>query len=150
MHPSTIPIGVAVHTSTARPRLTSTVVPDEQRMAFLPKHFGNDMLVGEHLIFESMRLICPSYTGGYWDFIEVSNGAFYMRLRTDGLLRISLPSCNGYYGEMSADAASITATLFAINRMVWNGCEELGDAYYILRAYAAEHPERSEILGAID
>ena len=131
-------------------RLTTAVVPDSQRLNFLPRHFGGDMIVGEAAVYGSMKMICPSYHGGFWDFVEVSNGAFYMRLQTDGTLAMDLSSGNGYSGQMSADAAGITATLFALNQMVWDGSEKLADAFYLLREFAAQHPEFREIFGAID
>ena len=128
----------------------ATVVPDAQRMRFLPKHFGIDMMVGEATVFDSMRRICPSYHGGLWDFVEVSNGAFYMRLQSSELQDIDMSAENGYTGQMSADAAGITATLFALNQLIWGGRERFTDAFYLLREFAAQHPEFREIFGAID
>lgn len=128
----------------------ATVVPDAQRLRFLPKHFGIDMMVGEATVFDSMRRICPSYHGGLWDFVEVSNGAFYMRLQSNELQDIDMSGENGYTGQMSADAAGITATLFALNQLIWSGRERFTNAFYLLREFAAQHPEFREIFGAID
>ncbi|MNG28751.1 Antirestriction protein KlcA [compost metagenome] len=51
---------------------------------------------------------------------------------------------------MSADAAGITASLFAICDLAQGGDEKLIDAYYALRDFAAEHAEANEIYSAID
>ena len=149
-------VAASADSSTAAPGVpasgkpVATVVPDAQRLRFLPKHFGIDMMVGEATVFDSMRRICPSYHGGLWDFVEVSNGAFYLRLQSDEAQHIDLSGENGYVGQMSADAAGITATLFALNQLTWAGRERFTDAFYLLREFAAQHPEFREIFGAID
>ena len=130
--------------------IAATVVPDSRRMQFLPKHFGAEMMVAEATVYDFMRALCRSYSGGYWNFIEISNGGFYMQLHGEGLLPISVSMGNDYSGEMSHDAASITVTLFALNRLVHRGLDRFDDAYYLLLDFAAHHPERTEIFNAID
>lgn len=125
-------------------------VADDQRMHFLPRVFGHQyMLRGEAAVFNWLAEICPDYHGGLWDFIDLSNGGFYLRLITDTPMDIVVDS-NGYSGTLSPDAAGIVATLFALNDLLWRGADHLHDAFYLLRDLAAEHPEARLILQAID
>jgi hypothetical protein len=145
--------------------VAARLVADGSRLGFLPKHFGSRRyLKGEIAVYNWMGALCPSYRGGYWEFLELSNGSFYMR-PTDclppacppGAASATLPhrllvrvESNGFEGDVSADAAGIIATLFALNYLVCGGAEELTDKYYALREFASLHPESTSILGAID
>lgn len=70
---------------------------------------------------------------------------------------------SGYIeSEVSADAAGIVATLYAINYLLdtehekrlrpdqEKAIEDLHDRYYKLRVFASEHPEATEIFALID
>lgn len=130
--------------------ILATVVPENQRMAFLPKHFGKDMLHAESAVYEAMMRLCRTYEGGYWNFIELSNGGCYLRLDTPGPLGVRVDG-NGFSGEMSVDAASILATLFALNALSWERNDAaFTDQYYLLFDYALQHDEKRKILRAID
>lgn len=61
-------------------------------------------------------------------------------------------------GNVSGDAAGIIATMYALNTLIYH-CHEKGMSalqgtltrhYYQLRDFACEHPEGSQIFGAID
>lgn len=119
-------------------------------MGFLPRHFGPRFLTGEAAVYVAMQRLCPDYDGGFWDFLDLTNGGFYMRLRVDDDLRIAVPDGNGFDGVLSADAAGIVATLFALNHLAWQGAPAMVQAYDRLRAYAEQHPECGSILAAID
>lgn len=136
----------------AHAAIVATIVPDPQRLAFLPKHFGaKHVLRAEATVYGFMqRLTANAYSGGYWHFIELSNGGFYLRLNTSRPTFRVKAEGNFFDGEMSADAASITACLYAINLLLWQGLEHLEDRYYRLREYASEHVESALILAAID
>lgn len=129
--------------------ITCSVVPGDERLKFLPRVFGRRYIQGETAVFTWMRRLCRNYNGGFWDFVDLSNGGFYLRLVRDEPLAISV-STNDYAGAMSADAASIVVSLFAINELLFDGAHELDDAYYALRDYALQHAECREILKAID
>ena len=131
--------------------ITRTKVSGDERLAFLPKHLGTQNLwVGQNLFPAYLDKLSVDYKGGYWEFYELSNGGWYMapsgeqryQMRWDG---------NHYEGEMSADAAGITASLYALCELA-NTTEEdsLIQAYHWLREYAAQHPEWEEIYQAID
>lgn len=145
--------------------LAANLVPDSARLSFLPRHFGpRRYLKGENAVYNWMGALCPDYRGGYWEFLELSNGSFYMRpvdcpprACPPGTTSASLPhrmlvrvESNSFEGDVSADAAGIIATLFALNHLVCGGAEELTDKYYALREFALRHPENTSILGAID
>jgi len=131
--------------------IQAIVVPDDARLDFLPRVFGfRHIAVGEAAVYNWMQALCPSYDGGFWDFIDLSNGGFYLRWHTDAPhVAISVDG-NGYIGSMSPDAASIVATMFAINELLFAGAEHLDDAYYKLRDFALSHPESSSMLQALD
>lgn len=145
--------------------VVASLVADSARLGFLPKHFGSRRyLKGENAVYNWMGALCPGYRGGYWEFLELSNGSFYMRPTgcppqacPPGAPSATLPhrmlvrvESNGFEGDVSADAAGIIATLFALNYLACGGAEELADKYYALREFALDHPESASILGAID
>lgn len=130
--------------------ITCTIVPEEQRSTFLPRVFGKcHMLQGESMVYDWMSSLCPKYRGGFWDFVDLSNGGFYMRLASERSFAVHVDG-NGFTGVMSADAASITASLFAINHLLFQGASHLDDAFYALRDYARCHAEGASIIQAID
>jgi len=132
--------------------ITASVVPSAERLAFLPKKFPDGAL---YLLFEAnaytkMRAMTGDYGGGFWDFYDLSNGGLYIAPRDTRSYRIEIPS-NGYEGTVSADAAGIIASLFALNALTWQyPSDHMHDLYYWLRDYAATHPEGAAIYGAID
>ena len=131
--------------------ITATVVEGGERNHFMPDHFGNAFMNVENGVYTTLDKICDDYSGGYWQFIELSNGGGYMRLDTEQ--EQMHVSCENYFeGDLSPDAASIVACLYAINKAVWARPEDknLNDHYYQLRDFALEHEECDKILGAID
>jgi hypothetical protein len=125
-------------------------VADDERLQTLPRHFGRDMLTVEGAIFTFMRELSPHYTGGYWTFFELSNGGFYMAVQTDARFLIGVDG-NGFEGEMTADAAGITACLFALSHLSLNATNEsMARHFHLLRDFALAHPEARAIFAAID
>ena len=125
-------------------------VADNERMQMLPRHFGRDMLTVEYAIFAFMRKLSSRYTGGYWSYRELSNQGFYMAPQSESRFPISVDG-NGFEGEMSADAAGITACLFALSHLSFQvRNEQIAEHYHLLRDFALEHEEASVILAAID
>ncbi|MGH8221232.1 MAG: antirestriction protein [Steroidobacteraceae bacterium] len=125
-------------------------VPEAERPEVLPRHFGRHMLTVEQAIYTFMRELSPEYTGGYWRFLELTNGGFYMapegserfELRVDG---------NGFDGQLSADAAGITACLFAFSHLSFQvQNDSIAQHYHLLRQFALDHPEAGRIFAAID
>ena len=119
-------------------------------MGFLLQFFRpHNIIRGEHLTFDWMRALCSEYGGGMWHFYTLSNGGYYMAPDLEGRLPIVWHG-NGYSGEMSADAAGVVATLYALCQLAGESQEErLADLYHLLREHASDHQEAREILAAI-
>lgn len=126
-------------------------VDADQRMDFLPEFFGNNlMLVGENYIYNTMEKLSKDYNGGFWKFYKLSNGGFYMAPHMSKKLTVSVHG-NYYEGDVSADAAGIIATLFALSALCHQfPSDRYIDLYHHLRDYISCHPEGSEIYKAID
>ena len=94
------------------------------------------------------------YSGSYWHFYTLTNGGFYLAPTSDKLMHISVEG-NRFDGEMSADAAGIVATLFALGQLAGevqgtDSGDVLIDRYYFLRDFALDHAEARLIFKAID
>ena len=119
-------------------------------MGFLPAFFGQAMMIGEGLVYCWMRNLSEDYQGGYWDYFKLSNGGFYMAPRTSKKFRV-LVAGNYFEGELSADAAGIVATLYALCELAnRTASDRIVDLYHLLRDYASEHPDAGQIFAAID
>lgn len=130
-------------------KVEASRVPEEDRIETLPRHFGRYLLEVEEAIYTWLRQLSQDYTGGYWHFFELSNGGFYMAPES-ARLRIRVEG-NGFDGTMSADAAGITACLFAFSHLSFRiPAVSLARHYYELRDFALEHAEASAILAATD
>ena len=130
----------------------ATLVPECRRMEFLPGLFGRKlMLVGERTVYQFMSWLAPEdYTGGMWRFHEQGRQPLFLSPDTEKRFRISCET-NGYQGEVSAEAAGIIATLFALSHLSFrHEADQLADAYARLYAFAGDHAEAGEIFKAID
>ncbi len=125
-------------------------VADNERMQMLPRHFGRDMLTVEYAIFAFMRMLSAQYTGGYWTYYELSNRGFYMAPQSDSRFLVAVDT-NDFTGEMSADAAGLTACLCALSHLSFQvRNDQIAERFHLLRDFALEHAEASVILAAID
>lgn len=131
--------------------ITATVVPDSRRLSFLPKTFGRLMMKVEQEVFSQMAELCADYRGGYWHFFELSNGGGFLVLASGDPVKISVEG-NGYAGSVSAEAAGIIVTLFALSHLAsrYSDADMLSERFHQLRDFALDHPEREAILAAID
>ena len=130
-------------------QIVAYAVPEHARMASLPRHFGMHMLTVEGRIYEFLSQFCAAYDGGVWNFFELSNGGFYMS-PPEARYEFSIDS-NGFRGCMSADAAGITACLFAFSHMSFEYTNDVFSRHYHhLLDYADVHPEARIIFEAID
>lgn len=131
--------------------ITASIVPEDERMDFLPTHFGKDFMKGENLVYAYADRLIEDYKGAYWIFYKLSNGSFFLAPRAE-TLKISHAD-NYFEGTLSGEAAGIVVTLFAMNHLMSiskHDVDALVDAYYALKDYGCEHPEASLILSAID
>lgn len=129
---------------------TASLVPEAQRMAFLPNCFGRYFLMGEVLVYSWLDRLSVDYSGGSWEFYTLTNGGFYLAPRIGRRLRIAVEG-NGFEGEMSPDAAGVVATLFALNQIAFETRDDrLIKHYHALHDFARVHAEAALILAAID
>lgn len=135
--------------------VVANLVADGDRLSFLPTVFGPHLMIrGEALVFGWLDRLSEDYNGGYWHFYTLTNGGFYLAPSSDTSMRISVEG-NGFDGEMSADAAGIVATFFALSQLTGEvqgtqAGDTLIDRYFFLRNFAAEHVEAGLIFRAID
>ena len=109
-----------------------TLVPEARRMAFLPALFSPAlMLIGERAVYQFMSWLAPDdYTGGLWHFHERGGQPLFMSPDADKRFRIFCET-NGYMGEVSAEAAGIIATLFALSHLSFrHEADQLAEAYH--------------------
>lgn len=129
-----------------------TLVPEARRMTFMPALFGPAlMLIGERAVYQFMSWLAPDdYTGGIWHFRERDGQSLFMSPDSDKRFRIFCETY-GYMGEVSAEAAGIIATLFALSHLSFrHEADQLSEAYMRLYEFAGDHPEAGEIFKAID
>ena len=139
-----------MNTQTLTSPVVASLVSDHERVRTLPRHFGSHLLEAESTVFAWLRELSADYEGAYWHFYELSNGVFYMAPDVSEPFRIEVMG-NGYRGRMSADAAGITACLFAYSHLSFRFRDgPFGDHYAWLLDFAADHAEAAVILAATD
>jgi len=130
--------------------ILATEVKAEDRLAMLPHYFGAFMMTVEQTVYHCLSELSEDYTGGEWKFFVLDNGGFYMAPSGGGNYKISVEG-NYFNGLLSADAAGIVACLFAYSRVSFSPkASHIGQQYHLLREYALDHEEASQILAAID
>ena len=130
----------------------ATIVPEAHRAAFLPALFSPAlMLISERAVYQFMSWLAPDdYIGGLWSFHERGGQPLFLSPDADKRFRIFCET-NGYMGEVSAEAAGIIATLFALSHLSFrHEADQLSEAYMRLYGFAGDHPEAGEIFKAID
>lgn len=138
------------------PALTATFVPDEQRPAFWPQHFGSipQWITLEPRIFGWMDRFCADYSGGIWQFYTLSNGGAFMAPEPDedrDEAWTLFNTMNGNSADMGTEAAGIAVCLLTYSHHACRTeCGAMTEHYYRLRDYALSHPECSAIMRIID
>jgi hypothetical protein len=132
-------------------RIEVRKVPDTERLQFLPRHFGRQMLLVERTVYAHLEHLSIDYRGGFWDYYELSNGGCFMKPERHGGYRMEVEG-NGFRGKLDAECAGIVAMLFALSHlsMGYPTLERLAERYHQLHAFACEHPDANLILAAID
>jgi hypothetical protein len=135
--------------------IIATLVPDEHRLDFLPRHLGTPLCIKvEGLIFWTLDKASPDYAGGFWEFYDLTNGGFYIAPQTKNWFRMRWDD-NGFEGNMSAPAAGIAVTLMALGTMSFaessqHHVQRLSRKFHLLRDFAMEHAEANGIIGFVD
>ena len=105
----------------------------------------------EPTVFTMAERHAPHYTGGYWQFHEISNSGFYTSPSFDNEFDVFCE--NDFEGKLSPDAFGITSYLYAFSHLSFGEdrlAQVYADQYHLLREYLFEHPKASSILQAID
>ena len=129
--------------------IVCTRVPDNLRLGFLPRHFGRHFKLVESVIYSHMSNLCADYSGGYWDFFDLSNGGCY--LAPNGR-EYALAAPNGFEAVVSANVAGLIASLYAFSALSFEleSVEVFAERFHQLRGFALEHTDSAVILAAID
>ena len=133
--------------------ITKKRVTEQKRTSHTATLFGlNFPMRLEPAVYGLTENISEDYSGGYWDFWELSNGGFYMSPSSQNKFKVSC--MNDYAGEMSADALGITACLYAYSHLSFGPESRFTDDcarhFHLLRDYALDHIEGLAIMMAID
>lgn len=136
--------------SDGQARITARLVPAERRMDFLPQHFGaRAMIKFEMSVYDWMGNLCPTYRGGFWNYVELSNSGAFMYPAGVEQFEVKVEG-NGFHGTVGGEVAGIIATAFALNGMLWRGWDSLSQKYEQLLEFISEHPEAATIRRALD
>ena len=127
----------------------ATIVPENFRLGFLPRHFGRYFLQVETAVFGHMGNLCSKYSGGFWEFYDLDNGGCYLAPK-NGAYALAAP--NGFEATVSAEVAGLIASLYAFSHLAFKfgTVEVFSDRFHQLREFALEHAEARTILAAID
>ena len=130
--------------------IEKTLIPEGERLDFLPKYLGNQFLRFEMLAYHFMDRYCETYRGGLWHFYALSNGGMFICPDSADPFRV-VNEVNYCDRVLSAEAAGIGVSLYALSHLAFDTQEpRLGTLYYALRDFAAEHPEGRGIFAFID
>ena len=127
--------------------ISAKIVPLASMPDFLPYKCGTQYLAVEMYTYAWMRRLCPDYVGGSWNFVELSNGGFFLFPVEKTQYHLVWPM-NLFDGILSAEAAGIVATLYALNTL--SSHHKIISSYYSLLEFVDYHPEASHIFAAID
>lgn len=90
-----------------------TVIPEDDRLDFLEKHFGKHFLQFENLLFAIARKTLLNYSGGYWEYALTENGYPFVLPKSDDPITVT-----DIFGvnptQLSAALAGIHSTTLVI------------------------------------
>lgn len=132
--------------------ITATLVPDEERVAFWGRYFGQvrQWVFLEPQVFSWLDLWNTDYQGGIWEFYTLSNGGAFLTPPEQESYSL-FNEHNGNGAELSTEATGIAVCLMAYSHHACRtNCTAIGEHYYRLRDYALTHPECSGIMRLID
>lgn len=138
----------AMPTPTAGVR--STLVNEGARMGFLPRHFKpRVMLLVESKTYAWMERLCRVYSGGKWNYFDLSNGGAFLAPQSPDAFDLHIESLH-VHRSVSAEVAGIISTAFALRSLSWAGHTGLTEKYCQLLAYVDGHPDRALVLEALE
>ncbi|QOK35125.1 Antirestriction protein KlcA (plasmid) [Klebsiella pneumoniae] len=119
--------------------ITARYISENARMNFMPAAFRGAFFSADHFIQSFLNRYAKDYQGGYWEYLQASNGAFFMEAPQP--LWLSLP--NYFEGECSAREVGIIVCLYAYSYFCGLAYEEgkaelnetMANRYHLLREY---------------
>lgn len=129
--------------------VTAVICKGSARKGFLPSHFGKHFLRVENVIYNFAKILIPAYSGGFWEYFELSNGGAF--LVWDTCQNVDCISPNGYSTKLSIEAASIVVCLFTFCYLAEQTEDDLiSQRYHDLREFVRFLPEATKIYNLID
>ena len=129
--------------------ITERVISDREKMNFLPKKVGSGFWAFENILYQITANLSQDYTGGMWEFVELSNGGFYCRPDDDSLFHCV--NMAGESADLKNDAVGIFATTAALAELSWRfNDERILKNYDLLQQYIEEHAERQTLRRLMD
>ncbi|HDU5326808.1 TPA: antirestriction protein [Klebsiella pneumoniae subsp. pneumoniae] len=136
--------------------ITARYISENARMNFMPAAFRGAFFSADHFIQSFLNRYAKDYQGGYWEYLQASNGAFFMEAPQP--LWLLLP--NYFEGECSAREVGIIVCLYAYSYFCGLAYEEgkaelnetMANRYHLLREYVntLENESQNRIYRAID
>lgn len=125
------------------------IPPGDQAVDAMMERLGTNFPFFVPYTHAFMDKLCPTYTGGDWDFYTAGPGGMYMAPNLQSTY--TLVSENGFTENVTAQAAGIVASLYSLSHVCAKFQDEsLSDAFLNLRTWASAHPEREAIFNLID
>ena len=132
-------------------------VAEAKLFDFLPSMFGKYYLLGESVVYSTMRDLCSSYSGGHWEYFDLTNGGRFMRLSSDAELEVSVTG-NYFQERISCEGACLIVNLLVLGRLGESildmgdedAAEHLFNQRDLLMDFARTHGESEKIMRAID
>lgn len=137
-------------------KITASTISKIARTDFLDITIGHPLhsIAYEAMVYDLMKKFSlHQYQLGYWDSVTLSNGGFYMCLRSDESYVISTEQTSS---ECSSETASIIVNLFAlewlknIDRITEKERTHFTHLYQCLKDYAVKHIDHMIIESLID
>src|ERR1039457_6267878 len=124
------------------------LVAEAERLDFLPRHLGRQMMTFETAVYAQMRFLAAEYSGAYWTFHDLSNGGCFMAPRGPSL-RIVAP--NGFDETFDTQSAGIVRNLHTLSELSFKypAVDVFATRFHQLPDFALEHADAAAILAAI-
>ena len=120
--------------------ITERVASEAERMDFLPARLGNATHLFESHLFSWAEQTAENYNGGFWDFVELSNGGFYCRPADHKIYHCK--NIAGETADVENDVIGLFATCAALADISWHVADDrILQNYEAVRAFIALHRE---------
>lgn len=143
---STQQITENTETEQAVERIIEKLVPENERITFLSNKFKNSLesiQLFELNLYQMAMSQSKEYQGGYWHFVNLSNGGFYLYPDESDDFRFSVNSPNYFSANLSPKGFGVYLTMLMLNQLSWFFYDKnrpalsqrANELYYALQAY---------------